>query len=90
MPEPAFPAQVSREISDALLAGNLEAAANKASSVASGPPEAFKTALGGASSLGKGEYSDLVYIRTYGRTGQDIIYKLRFLKTTYTFDTYSM
>ena len=72
--------QISKEISGAALQGDIELAATKASSVASASPEAFRTAFSGLAALGKGQYADLVYARTYGRTEQDVIYKLRFEK----------
>lgn len=79
-PDKSEALRIADEISNLLLRRDLGRAAARAATVASGTPEAFKTAFAGAMNVGDGEYTDVVYSRAFGNSEQDVIYKLRFQK----------
>jgi hypothetical protein len=78
--DPASTIAVSEEITRRMAAKEVEAIltgiveATKSPAVA----DALRAPLQGLDSLGNSQYSERVYVRDYGRTTRDIIYKINF------------
>ena len=71
----------SANITNQLVRGDIDGAAQAAAALMEGPTavrmkEVFQVARG----LGQGSYADLVYARDYGRSEKDVIFKIDFPK----------
>ena len=77
-PDASEPVRISGEISDLLLRQDIDGAVAEAAPISLVAPADLKEAFNNILRLSDGRYTDLVYSRLYGKTEEDIIYKLRF------------
>ena len=80
-PDPAEAVRLSGEISELLLRRDIGQAVGKAAPSTPIAADALNNAFSQVLKLGNGQYADLIYSRLYGRTEQDIIYKVQYAGT---------
>ncbi|HEX3884972.1 MAG TPA: hypothetical protein VHW66_20125 [Stellaceae bacterium] len=80
-PDSSIPAKISDQIVAALAKGDIDATGAIATKYM-GPRagDTVKTGFTSITTLGKSQYTDLVYSRDFGKTEKDIIYKIDFEK----------
>ena len=75
------PLKASADIANRLVHRDVDGAAQASAALMEGPTAArMKNVFQIVRGLGQGQYADLAYARDYGRTEQDIIFKLDFEK----------